>query len=202
MIKKLNRIAMSLFLLCCVSSLSGCFSLGTIPNANVPVGGNITAGEREGDVFTNAWSDVTFTLPSYYETIDLGEDPPGQLTDFALLNHDGGTSISLIYVDLSYGSQQDLTAEGYLDTVQGQLKNSRNKNYTFADSYDRATIAGHEYSAMRSRFNFKESPMETPGYQDGYARKFDNAIILFLAVYSDDTKGSVDSFLSSVKQIS
>ena len=188
--KKICKLFIWIFVLCWLFLTSGC----------TPLKSNIVVGEWNDNIFTNAWSNVTFELPSDYKVqpdSELGF-VPGQKTDFFLVRDDQTANISLIYVNLYYGSQQELTAEEYLNIVKKQLAESKNKNYDFASDFESVVIAGEEYLVLRSTFSFKEASTNGTYYQDGYARKFDDSIIFFLANYSDDAKNSVASFLSSI----
>jgi len=191
--KKLSKLTVWIFLLCSIF-LTSC--KGTSKS-------NIITGEWNDNIFTNTWSNITFELPFTYEAIHLNElgSIPGQTNDFFLLNEDQTANITVMYVDLLYQNQQNLSTEEYLNTVKQQLANSKNKDYNFASNFENVFIAEEEYLMLHSEFYFKEFSTEGTNYQDGYARKFDNAIIVFLVCYSDETKDYVDSFLSSIKRI-
>jgi len=191
--------AIVFFVVCFLYSLllSGCIVLENKEKSNIVV------GEWMEDTFANQWSNITFTLPPHYKAIynkDLNTIP-GQVNDFLLINDDQATNISLMYVDLSFGSQLNQTPESYLSTVRQQLSNSKNKDYQFADDYERISIAGEEYSVLRTEFVFKDGSAGNTGFQDGYVRSFDNTLIVFLAVYSEEQKDSVTSFFSTIDRI-
>ena len=190
-----------LFVSCFLFVVSGCTHFLQAPDSLIQSGGGIQAGEWTGDTFTNSWSNITFTLPSELQSQDpnaLGLTP-GHTNDLYLRNDDQTAIITLMYIDQSQGAEQKMMPEDYLNIVKQQLTNSKNKNYTFPESFETAIIAGEEYVVMRTEYNFKENPTKEPNYQDGYARKLDNAMVVFLTVYGSETKDFVDTFLSSIK---
>jgi len=172
----------------------------------------IEVGQWLENVFENTWSDITFELPIGFEAVDLStiEPPPGQVYDFWLFHENQKTNIMLLYVDLQSGDPRDHTAEEYLDIVKGQLQSSARRDYEFAERLEHAFFAGKQYRVLRTTFTNKENPASGSGgqssgsevyFQDGYARKYGNAIVVFLAVYDSDTKDSVDTFFSSISQV-
>jgi hypothetical protein len=163
----------------------------------------ITVGEWVENTFINTWMGITFELPADFEVKDLSDigQPPGQIYDFWLLHEDQKTNIMLLYVDLQSGDPRDHSAEDYLDITKEQLKNSPNRDYEFAERLDSRFIAGVSYRVLRTTFTDKNNQSGENGFQDGYARRYGNAIIVFLAVYDNDTKDSVDAFFSSISQI-
>jgi len=163
----------------------------------------ITVGEWVGSTFINTWLGITFELPADFEVKDLSDigQPPGQIYDFWLLHEDQKTNIMLLYVDLQSGDPRDHSAEDYLEITKGQLQNSPNRDYEFAERLDSRFIAGMSYRVLRTTFTDKDNQSGEHGFQDGYARRYGNAIIVFLAVYDNDTKDSVDAFFSSISQV-
>ena len=127
-------------------------------------------------------------------------DPPGQRDDFTLANDDYTAIISLTYIDVSSGDAKNHTAEDYLNITRRQLADSTKRKYTFSENLESATIAGREYLVMHTTYVNNETPEEVI-YQDGYAHRFVNTMIVFITVYTYDTKDSVDLFLSSIKPL-
>ena len=196
MLKKTGVFILLIIVLCCVFLLNGCGTIIFLPKTN------IRTGTWVGDVYANQWANITFTLPSDYNSIKINAfEVPGQIQDFLFVNNDQSLVVSLTYVILSDKTQKGQTAEDYLNIVKQQLAASANKNYIFANDFETVIIAGEEYIVMRSEFSFKETPTVTINYQDGYVRKFDNVFIVFIITYTDDTKESADSFLSAITQI-
>lgn len=157
----------------------------------------LAAGKWEGNIFTNTWSDITFELPPEFQAQVLNsQDPERHKTDFLLTADDNEAVIILTYIDVS---GQDDTSEDYLDVVKEQLSESQERVHAFPDNYEKVTIAGKEYTVMRTSYVNNDSTEVI--YQDGYVHRFVDTIILLLTVYSDDTKDAVDLFLSSIKQV-
>ena len=192
------RKSISLFLIgCLLFFISGCLRLREKSNEN------ITTGNWKENVFTNVWSDISFTMPSSFESVDvkeLGAPIPGHVYDFFVNDENQKSGITLYYVDLTYGQQQNLSLEDYLNEVKSGLLNSPNKDYIFANGFSSAVIAGEDYLVLRSNYSFKGSAEKETYYQDGYARKIDDAMIIFLTVYSEETKETIDLFLSSISK--
>jgi len=176
---------------CSIFLTSGCFLLKS-PSKNAA-----TTGKWDGDTFANTWSNLMVELPETF-TREKTSSFPGHTEEFFIIHEDGQSNISLMYVDLAYGRQQNSTAEDYLNTVQEQLSHSENKDYIFADDFENVVIAGEEFLMLHAEFSFKNFSLGEKAYQDGYARKFDNYIILFLVCYTDETKETVDLFMSSI----
>lgn len=193
--KKFDKLSILIFVLVYVFCASGCLNLNGTSNSN------IVTGSWNGDVFTNIWSNITFKLPADFDVMKSEELDaiPGHVNDFLLLHNDQKTSISLSYVDLSYGNDQELTEEEYLDTIKSQLANSSNKDYDFANEVESVVFAGDEYLKLHSEFTFKEFSTDGTNYQDGYVRKYDGAMILLIICYSHETKDATDLFLSELQ---
>ena len=177
----------SVFLVC------GCVSFG----ARSP----LVTGQWESDTFTNRWTDITFELPAGFRVLPIDEyTAPGQRNDFTLVNEDYTAVISLTYIDVSSGKAQNHTPEDYLNIVREQLADSPNRVYTFSESFESAVIAGREYVVMRAEFVNNDNPAEVV-FQDGYAHRFVNTMLVFITTYSEETRDTVDLFLSSIRQV-
>jgi len=190
MVKKIGKYLAAFLVLCNAFLLSGCTS------------SPLVTGTWNDGVFTNSWADITFELPLGFQVIPPNElrPVPGQRNDFTLINDDYSVVISLTYVNASSGDSRNYTEGDYLNIVREQLENSLSRTYTFSDDFDSATIAGKEYSVMRATFINNDNPTEVI-YQDGYAHRFVGTMIVFITVYSDNIRDSVDSFLASIKQV-
>ena len=170
----------------CICLVSACIPFGA--------GSPLVTGKWDGDVFTNEWTRITFELPSGFSKSDGANLPRGLKNDFTVANEDNSVLISLTYFDVSKNND---TAEDYLSSTRAQLADSPNKSYTFQENSESMTIAGNEYAVMRSQFFFDDNPTKV-FHQDGYSYRFVNTMMVFIAVYTDDTKDSVDSFLASI----
>ena len=84
--------------------------------------------------------------------------------------------------------------------MRRQLSDSPDRIWNFSENFEVVTIAGREYSVMRGEFSNREAPTEV-AFQDGYAYRFVNTMILFLTTYIEDTKDLVNLFLSSIRQV-
>ena len=192
--KKTIVILKLLFIMGCILLISGCMSQKESTNSNIQV------GEWNDLDFVNHWSNIAFTLPLDYTVRHLEEldSIPGQTDDFFLSHIDKTASIALMYIDLLH-DRIDQTPEEYLNITISQLAGSANKTYMFNAEFKSVLIADEEYIVASSEFIFKDRPRETGNHQDGYVRKFDDALIVFLTVYSDNKKDSVESFLFSIE---
>lgn len=159
-------------------------------------------GTWDGDVFTNEWTEITFEMPAGFKALatDAINLPYGQVADFQLLSDDGKTALALYYVDASFEETRDDTAEDYFNTTKEELAASTERDYILQENYEDAVIAGEEYLVMRAEYTDHDNPSEVV-FQDAYARRWVDTMVLFLAVYSADTKDIVDSLLASISPL-
>ena len=190
MLNRLNRNVIVIYLLCSALFVSSC------------VFSPLVTGELNGDIFTNEWTNITFELPAGFRSASRDEfdSVRGHATDFILMKGDYDTLISLTYIDVSAERYRNDTAEDYLNITKEQLSNSQHRNYTFADGFEFKMIGDWEYTVMRTEFTYKENPAEIM-YQDGCAYRFVNTMVVFIAVYSEEERISVDSFFASISAI-
>jgi len=177
-----------LLILCLIlSTVSGC------------MGSPLVTGTWDGDTFTNQWTHITFELPSGFEVLSRDRGP-GWVDDFTIMNDDARVVIGLTYTDISHRDFDEYTAEDYLGIIRESLLDSQSRDFTFANDFELVTIAGREYVLMRGAYTYKDNPTEG-AFHDIYAHRFVNTMMIFIAVYDEDARETVDAFLSSIGTI-
>ena len=163
----------------------------------------LVTGKWDGNTFTNEWSNIMFELPEGFIVMPFDssmEVPLQMVTDFSIAAEDNSVIFSLTYYNVGSGEVRDDTAEDYFEKTKEQLAGNPNRTRVFSEGYETAVIAGEEYVVMRSEYVDHHNPTEVH-YQDGYARRWVNTMVVFMAVHSDETRESVDSFFSSINPL-
>jgi len=186
-------------ILCCAMVLGGCFLNPNTPISSV-LPSPLVTGKWDGDTFTNEWAGITFELPSGFSVSDDKSSVRGNYAeDFMIFNREFDVVISLTYHDVTRGDKLSHTAEDYLDITKEQLSGSPTKTYTFMEPYDNATIAEREYVLLHGELFNNDDPTRVYS-MDGYAHRFVGTMMVFIAVYRDDSKDVVTDFLGSLER--
>jgi len=193
MVKKFLWVIVALLIASIAIPFSGC-----APREN----NNIQTGEWNDDTFTNYWSGITFTLPPDIIAADTKtfESVPGEPKDLYLIRPDQGSNITLYYVDLIYKRLRYMTPEKYLNNLGEAIMKQElpsNTSFTRSGEFKSASIAGEEYLVMHMDILLEDLAL----YQDIYVRKFDNAMIVFMISYNDNSKDAIESFVSSIESV-
>ncbi len=176
--------------------------------------GKITAGTWDGMTFTNTWSDIKFTLPDDFTILTPDEiaevNSTGKETmvnngsnsaefDIASMKsmydcmfylEDGMSNISIMYENLDFGNQKNVTEADYAKAINDQLAAVTTIKFEPLDSSKR-TIAGHEFYANNLLVNDFVN-------QTYYLYKFDNAMMCIITTYIGDSEESMNKFLDSI----
>ena len=199
--KRLSTKTVAALLVLCSATmlLTGCFLYPRMPVSRA-IGSPMVTGNWDGDIFTNEWTGITFELPPGFSVFENSSSAPGSFAeDFMIFNKDLEVVISLTYHDVARGEKQKHSAEDYLDITREQLAGSTTKTYTFAEPYENATIAEREYVLMSGELFNNDDPTKVLN-MDGYAHRFVGTMMVFIAVYRDDSKGVVTDFLGSLER--
>jgi hypothetical protein len=178
----------------------------------------ITTGawSEDGLTFTNAWSDIKFTLPADW-IASTPEEMEAQLavSEDILVNGGNKTAFDLAKLKTAYdfiiggavglpnailsyenlalslGSSQ-MSAEDYYDVVAKQLLAVEGMGYAEVGTTT-TTLAGSDC------FVATMSVMDGALYQDYYLRKIDKVIMVLILTYTDETAAEAEAFVSSIK---
>jgi len=188
-----------LLVLCNIAMITGCFLNPHMPISRV-IGSPLVTGKWDGETFTNEWTGITFDLPTGFTVSDDNSTVRGYYAeDFMIFSKDLEVVISLTYHDVTRGDKLDHTAEDYLDITRQQLQESPTKTYSFREPYENATIAEWDYVLVRGELFNNDDPTKVFSV-DGYAHRFVGTMMVFIAVYRDDSKDIVRDFLGSLER--
>jgi len=195
----LTKTVAALLILSGTAMLSGCF-LNPHTSISKVIGSPLVTGKWDGDTFTNEWTGITFKLPPGFSVSEGNGSAYGTYAeDFMIFSKDLDVVISLTYHDVTSAENLSHTAEDYLDTTKQQLSGSQTKTYTFEEPYDNATIAEREYVLLHGELFNNDDPTKVLN-MDGYAHRFVGTMMVFIAVYRDDSKDVVNDFLGSMER--
>ncbi|MDR1330139.1 MAG: hypothetical protein LBK23_11120 [Oscillospiraceae bacterium] len=177
--------------------------------------GAIQAGSWDGDVFTNEWVNISFTLPSDWSAlsaeemqaqIELGLAAAGvdesaaamqeaamarSLNDFTIMGALAVPSVTATYENTEGNPlTANLGAEEYFNMLKLQLSSM---GIEFGEPED-IVIAGETYLLGKGSIAYGDISM----YQSFYLRKLDGAIVMFTAMYMDDSEAAVSDFFASI----
>jgi len=195
-----------LLLLSSIPMLGGCFSLLSRYDSNMPIssiiGSPLVTGKWEDDTFINEWTGFTVTLPLGFWVSDYKERIQGEYASDFLLYHDDypGTSISLSYFDVTQGARREHTAGDYLNSSKKGLLTSQDREFTFKEDLGSATIGKWEYTVMSGSFVNIHDDTQIVYNIDRYAYRFVGTMVVFVAMYPDESREIVNAFLDSIEQ--
>jgi hypothetical protein len=174
---------------------------------------SIERGTWNGDIYTNDFSGIKFTLPNGWVSAtaeeiaqligvseDILKDDQKWMIDSAKLTtiydmyaHDPntGNNVFVLFTNLTMSAGgTELTEKDVLETAKQQLTALENIEYTFGD-YFNAEIGGKEYLAMKGL-------EEVKGYDQYYfIRRQDDHMIGIIATFFDEA--DIDSILTQFK---
>ena len=147
-----------------------------------------TKGELVGNVYTNEWAGITFTLPEGFVngSAEDYDDSSDSYTDACLIAEDEDNGISFITI-----ATEDMTEDEYLDYVTEDMLDEEmtSQGWSFGTAYS-MPIAGENYRAL------KMSNSHTDAFEEIIAcRIYDGHILCFICYGNTPT---VDAFFDSV----
>jgi hypothetical protein len=202
--KSLHKLLISLLILFGALIVTGCHSPLTMGRWN-----------EDGNYFSNTWSGFSFHLPeglyALSPTSEQRHPPPPlpfsgsrEVEDFTVLtaeNNGRRSSVVLRYVDVSSGERRNHSAEDYLNIIHQMFIDnpSPRRTRTLIGDFETATIGAWEYTVMRWEVVEFDESVGTY-YQDTYAFRWVNTMVVFIVTYDDGTKHLTDRFLSAINQ--
>ena len=147
-----------------------------------------TKGELVGNVYTNEWAGITFTLPEGFVngSAEDYDDSSDTYTDACLIAEDEDNGISFITI-----ATEDMTEDEYLNYVTEDMLDEEmtSQGWSFGTAYS-MPIAGENYRAL------KMSNSNTDAFEEIIAcRIYDGHILCFICYGNTPT---VDAFFDSV----
>jgi len=197
----MKSIAVLIILLSTIT-LYGCFDIDPRFPVSSVLGSPLVTGKWEGDTFTNEWTGFTVTLPPGFWVSVFEQRIQGEYALDFLLYHDDYPDIviSLSYFDVTQGERREHSAEDYLNLSKAGLMNSPDRDFTFNEGFGAATIARWDYAVMSGTFvNVNDDP-QTVYNIDRYAHRWVGTMVVFVAMYADESESIVNDFLSSIEQ--
>jgi hypothetical protein len=185
------------------------------PADNSEARGAIQSGAWNGDVFTNEWVNISFTLPDGWRALtedeiraqmELGLSAAGgdasqalqeaamarTANDFVIAGALGVPSITATYENISYSPlTANLNADEYFEAMKLQLSGM---GFDFGDTSE-VQIAGETYYLCEASLAVMEG---VNMYQRFYLRKLDGAIVMFAATFMSENLAEVDDFFASI----
>jgi len=200
----LRLIAITLILISIIT-LTGCFLLPEydpeMPLSSV-LGSPLLTGEWDGNTFKNNWSGINFELPQGFLVSDYEMKIPGEYALDFLLYHDDFPElvISLAYFDVTQGESRVHTAEDYLTISKNELLNSPDRNFFFDEGFGSVVIGDWKYAVTSGTFVDIGNDTQIVYHIDRYAYRWVGTMVVIVAMYSNESAGTVNTFLNSIEQ--
>lgn len=150
-----------------------------------------TKGELVGDVYTNEWAGITFTLPEGFVngSAEDYDDSSDIYTDACLIAEDEDNGIS--FITIGSDGYEDMTEDDYLTYVTEDMLDEEmtSQGWSFGTAYS-MPIAGANYRAL------KMTNTNTDAFEEIIAcRIYDDHMLCFICYGNTAT---VDAFFDSV----
>jgi len=186
--------------------LCGCFFLHPNYDPDMPIssvlGSPLVTGKWVGNTFINEWTGYTVTLPPGFLVSDFEEKIPREYALDFLLYHSENKDIviSLAYFDVTQGERKEHTAEDYLYSSKEGLLRSPDRTFTFNDDLGNAVIGEWEYVVMSGTFVDADDELQIVHNTNRYAHRWVGTMVVFVAMYADESKDIVNAFFDSIEQ--
>ena len=165
----------------------------------------ISRGSVDGDVYTSDFSGLTFTKPGDWvyatneeiaKTMNVGADALGDenayletvaklstVYDMMVADPATGSSVSVMYENLTLSGSVGMSEEDYIDAVRTQLEAVEGMDYSFDETTTMVVLSGQVYRCFTASVTYSGIQMQ----QNYYVRAMDEYMNVVIVTLVGDT---------------